>query len=122
MTFPNALRASSLLEALGEVVERVDRIDHRREAARHLGERIGNVAHRASEGAEDAVLLLEQLHQVHGGGHARGRAAGDEAPAALEAQERAVPGVGADMLEHHVDAFALRELPDLAFEALGAGS
>ena len=72
----------------------------------------------AAEGPEDAVLLLEQLHQVHGRGDARGRPAGHEAPAPLEARQRAVPGLGAHMLEDHVDALALRQPADLALEAV----
>ena len=43
-----------------------------------------------------------------------------EPPAELEAQERAVEGLGPDVLEHHVDAFLLRELAHGALEAVGA--
>src|SRR5215212_256075 len=108
------------LQPLRVIAEREHRVDHRRDPGGHLVERLGDVAHRAAERAEDAVLLLEQLHQVDGGRHARGRAAGDEPTALLERQERAVPGLGPDMLKHHVDALALGDLAGFALEALRA--
>ncbi len=49
---------------------------------------------------------------------ARGRAAGDETAAALQAQHRAGPGVGADMLEDDVDALLLGQLAHDALEAV----
>src|SRR5687767_7365481 len=114
------LAALEALEALLELAEREHRVDHGREAGRHLVERLADVAHRAAERAEDAVLLLEQLHQVHGRRYARGRAAGDEAAAPLHRQEAAVPGLGSDMLEDDVDALAFRQPAHLALEALVA--
>ncbi len=89
-------------------------------ARRHLGEAVADVAHRGAERADDAVLLLEQLHQVELVDGARGRAAGDEPAAALEAEQRAVEGVGADMLEHDVDALLGGELAHHALEPVGA--
>src|SRR3712207_7951809 len=50
----------------------------------HLVEGLGDVLDPAAEGAEDPVLLLEELHQIDGGGHTRGGAAGDEAAARSE--------------------------------------
>src|SRR5262249_59298324 len=71
------------------------------------------------EGADDVVLLWEKLHQVDGSRWPRGRAASDQPSAALEAKERAVEGLRADMLEYHVDALFGRDLAHGAFEALG---
>ena len=50
----------------------------------------------------------------------RGRAAGDQPPAALEAQQRAVEAFAADMLEHHVDALLVGELARDRLEPVGA--
>src|SRR5439155_26595239 len=91
-------------EAALELGQRDLGIDHGRDAGRHLGEAFADVTHRGAERSDDAILLLEELHQVERGRSARGRPAGDEPAAALEAQERAIEGLGADMLEHHVDA------------------
>jgi hypothetical protein len=95
-------------------------IDHGAQAARHLAQAVANVAHRGAERADDAILLLEQLHEIDGRSRARGRAAGDEPSAALEAEQRAVERVGADVLEHDVDAFLGGELAHHALEAVGA--
>ena len=54
---------------------------------------------------------------VHG--RPRGRAAGHQPAAALEAEQRGVEAFAADMLEHDVDALLLGDLADDAFEALG---
>src|SRR5436190_1706189 len=43
-------------------------IDHRQQASRHFGEAFADVAHRGAERADDAILLLEELHQVDRGG------------------------------------------------------
>src|SRR5262249_23670452 len=103
-----------------EVGERNLGVDHRQQAVRHLGEAVADVAHRSAERADDAVLLLEKLHQVDGRRWPRGRAASDQPSAALEAEERAVEGLRAHMLEYHVDALFGRDLAHGAFEALGA--
>src|SRR6516164_3498060 len=103
-----------------EVGERNLGVDHRQQTVRHLGEALADVAHRSAERADDAVLLLEQLHQVDGRRWPRGRAASDQPSAALEAKERAVEGLRAHMLEYHVDALFGRDLAHGAFEALGA--
>src|ERR1700680_5191500 len=73
-----------------DLAERKLAVDHRGEAAGHLGEAFADVAHRGAERADDAVLLLKELHQIERRRGPGGRPAGDEAPAALEAQERAV--------------------------------
>src|SRR6202030_4085095 len=78
--------------------------DHREHAAGHLGEPFADVAHRRAERADDAVLLLKELHQIERRRGSGGRPAGDQPTAALEAQERAVEGVRPDMLEYDVDA------------------
>src|SRR5215475_7547499 len=100
-----------------EVGERNLGVDHRQQAVCHLGEALADVAHRSAERADDAVLLLEQLHQVDGRRWPRGRAAGDQPSAALEAKERAVEGLRAHVLEYHVDALFGRDLAHGAFEA-----
>src|SRR5262249_43510498 len=58
------LAALEPFEPALDVDERHLRVDHRREAARHLGEAVADVAQRGAERAEDLVLLLEELHQV----------------------------------------------------------
>src|SRR5262249_42171136 len=72
-------------QAALQLVERDFRVDHRQQPAGHLVEAVADIAHRGAERPEDLVLLLKQLHQVEGDGRSRGRAAGDEAAAALEA-------------------------------------
>src|SRR5690606_3405084 len=79
---------------------------------------VGHVLHAAAEGAEYLQLLLEELHEVHLRRDAGGRAAGDEAAAALHAEDGAGPGVRADMLEDDIDAALLRQLAHDALEAL----
>src|ERR1700730_11390724 len=103
-----------------EIGERNLGVDDRQKAVRHLGEAFADVSDRRAERADDAILLLEQLHQVDGRRWSRGRAAGDEPSAALEAKQRAVEGLRADVLEYHVDALFFRDLAHGAFEALGA--
>src|SRR5215475_6082697 len=94
-----------------EVGERNLGVDHRQQAVCHLGEALADVAHRGAERADNAVLLLKKLHQVDGRRWPRGRAAGDQPSAALEAKERAVEGLRADMLAYHVDSLFGRHLP-----------
>src|SRR5713226_1704811 len=103
-----------------EVGERNFGVDHRQKAVCHLGEALADVAHGSAERADDAILLLEKLHQVDGRRWSRGRAAGDQPPAALEAQERAVEGLGADVLEYDIDAFLGGDLAHRALETVGA--
>src|SRR6202042_3365274 len=83
------------------------------------GGAVGDLAQNAPKRAGDAVLLQIELEQVHGDRLARGRAAGDEPAAALEAEQRTVERVGPDMLEGDVDAFLGGELAHYGFEALG---
>src|ERR1700692_2701707 len=80
-----------------DLAERELPVDHRQHAAGHLGEAFADVAHRSAERADDTVLLLEELHQIERRRGSGGRPAGDQAAAALEAQERAVEGVRPDM-------------------------
>src|SRR5580704_1519764 len=108
--FSEDLTALEPGEPAFEFVECDFGIDHRRQTTGHLGEALADVAHRRTERADDPVLLLEQLHQIEGGGWTRGGAAGDEAAAALERQQRAVEGLGADMLKYDVDALLARQL------------
>src|SRR4051794_11806547 len=61
-----------------EFGERHFGVDHRRQPRRHLGETFADVTHRSPERADDAVLLLEELHQVERGSGARGCAAGHQ--------------------------------------------
>src|SRR6476646_8483768 len=103
-----------------ELGERNLGVDHRQEAVRHLGQAFADIAHRGAERTNDAVLLLEKLHQIDGRRRSRRGAAGDQPAAALEAKERAVEGLGADMLEHHVDTLLGGDLAHRAFEPVGA--
>src|SRR5262245_59187119 len=103
-----------------EIGERNLGVDHRQQAARHLGQALADVAHGCAERADDAVLLLEKLHQVDGRRWSRGCAAGDQPAAALEAEERAVEGLRPHVLEHHVDSLLACELAYRALEAVGA--
>src|ERR1700722_12513303 len=65
-------------------------VDHRREPGSHLGQALADVADRGAERAEDAILLQIELEQVYRRRLARGRAAGHQPSAALEAEERTV--------------------------------
>src|SRR5689334_23121610 len=47
------LAALQPLQALLEILQGKDRVDDRGQTARHLGKRLGDVAHAAAEGAED---------------------------------------------------------------------
>ena len=64
---------------------------------------------RRSERADDAILLLEKLHQIDAAGRPGRRTACHQSSAALHRQQRAGPGVGADMLEYDVDALLAGE-------------
>ena len=110
MILPNTCAALHAREAALEIRQRDFGVDHRQKPARHLGEAVADVAHGGAERADDAVLLLKQLHQVERDRGAGGRSAGDEPAAALEHEQRAVEAFGADVLEHDVDALLGREL------------
>src|SRR3984885_10191413 len=107
-------------QAALEFGERHFGVDHRIHPRRHLGEALADIADRAAERAEDAVLLQIELEQVELDRLAGGRAAGPEPPAALEAEQRAVERVRADMLEGDVDTLFAGELAHRGFEAIGA--
>ena len=119
MTLPNTCRLSIRARPCSKSASAKFAVDDRRHAGGDLGQAVADIAHRAAERAENLVLLLEQLHQIDGHGRSRGRAAGDQASAALEAEQRAVEALAADMLEHHVDALLLGELAGDALEAVG---
>src|SRR4051812_18407730 len=57
------LAALKACEAALELAERNLGIDHRQHAGRHLGQALANVAHGSAERADDAILLLKELHQ-----------------------------------------------------------
>src|SRR5499426_579256 len=114
------LPAFEPLEPALEIGERNLGVDHRQQPASHLGQALADIAHGCAERADDAILLLEKLHQVDGRRRPRGRAAGDQPAAALEAKQRAVEGLRAHVLEHHVDPLLARELAHRALEAVGA--
>src|SRR6202049_488666 len=82
-----------------DLIERELAVDHREHAAGHLGEAFADVAQRGAKRADDAILLLKELHQIERCRGSRRRPAGDEPAAALEAQERAVEGLGPHMPE-----------------------
>src|SRR5262245_28917072 len=103
-----------------ELGERDLGVDHRREPARHLGEALADISDGGAKRADDAVLLLKELHQVDCGRRPGGRSAGHQPPAALEAEQRAVEGLGAHMLEYDIDAFLGGDLAHGALEAVGA--
>src|SRR5260370_19094040 len=68
-----------------DLAERELAVDHRKHAAGHLGEAFADVAHRGADRADDAVLLLKELHQIERRRGSGGRPAGDKPAAALEA-------------------------------------
>ena len=117
--FAEDLPAFEPRQALLEIGQREFTVDDRRHAGRNLRQAVADIAHRGAERAENLILLLEQLHQIDGDARARGRAAGDQPPAALEAEQRGVEAFAADVLEHHVDALLGGELAHHALEALG---
>src|ERR1700736_6768107 len=47
-----------------DLAERELAVDHRQQAAGHLGEALADFAYRGAERADDAVLLLKELHQI----------------------------------------------------------
>src|SRR5258708_5308547 len=81
------LPALQPLEPALDLAEREFAVDHRQHAAGHLDEAFADVAHRGAERADDAILLLKELHQIERRRDAGGRPAGDEAAAALETQK-----------------------------------
>src|ERR1700754_607063 len=114
------LAAFHTLKSLLEIRKVYFGVDYRQETICHLGEAVANVAHGGAERAKNLILLLEQHHQIHRRRRARGRAAGDEASAALEREQGSLPGFRADMLEHNVYALLGGELANHAFETVGA--
>src|SRR3954453_15584053 len=114
------LSAFEPLQPFLEFRERHLDIDHGRQPRRHLRQALVHVADGAAERAEDPILLEIQLEQVDLGRLPGSRPAGDEPPAALEAEQRAVERVGSDMLEGDVDAFLSGLLAHDAFEAVAA--
>src|SRR3989304_1886997 len=111
------------LEALEPTLVFVDTdlaVDYGLYPARHLHKSVAHVADGKSERAENAILPLEQRVEIYGGRRPRGGAAGDEAAAAFEAKQRAVPGVGSDVLEHDINADLVRELAHDALEPVFA--
>src|SRR5262249_55872724 len=93
-----------------EVGERDLSVDDRPHAPPLVATTLASFAGWRAEGADDAILLLEQLHQVERGRGARGRAAGDQPPAAPETQQRAIERLCADVLEYDVDSLLGGEL------------
>src|SRR6185437_16002857 len=117
--FAEHLPAFDPRQALLEIRQSKLGIDDRRHAGGDLGQAVADIAHRRAERAKYLILLLEQLHQINGNGRARGRAASNQASAALEAEQRGIETFSANVLEHYVDAFLGRELAGDALEALG---
>ena len=68
------------------------------------------IAHSGAEGGGDADLLLEEMEEIGLRRDAAGRAAGDQPAAGLQRQQAAGPGIGADMLEHHLAALLAGEV------------
>src|SRR5229473_8107437 len=107
-------------EAALEVGKRDLGVNHRQQAAGHLGEYGADIFDRGAERAENLVLLLEQLHQIEGGRRPRGGPARDQPAAALERKQGAVEGFGPGVLEHHVDALLGGDFPHHVLETVGA--
>src|SRR5439155_20451419 len=80
-------------------------IDHWKKAGRHFGKALADITERTAERSEDPILLQIKLEQIHRYRLSRGRSAGNQPAATLEAQQRAVEGVRADMFEGDIDAF-----------------
>src|SRR6185503_5651315 len=118
--FSEDLAAFKPLKAALEVFEADFGVDHRQKAARHLRKAVADIAHRSAEGAEDFILLLEQLHQIELDDRTGGGAAGHEPSAFFQAEQRAVEAFAADMLEHDVDALLAGDLAHASLETVGA--
>src|SRR5437763_14238793 len=80
-------------------------IDHWKKAGCHFGKALADITERTAERSEDPILLQIKLEQIHCDRLSRGRSAGNQAAAALEAEQRAIEGVRADMFEGDIDAF-----------------
>src|SRR6185437_10357344 len=100
--FAEHLPAFDPRQALLEIRQSKLGIDDRRHAGGDLGQAVADIAHRRAERAKYLILLLEQLHQINGNGRARGRAASNQASAALEAEQRGIETFSANVLEHYV--------------------
>src|SRR3974390_3527857 len=79
-------------------------IDRREKARCHFGKALADIAQRTAERSEDTILLEIKLKQIHVDRLSRCRSAGDKPAAALEAKQRTVEGVRADMFEGDIDA------------------
>src|SRR5437764_10332299 len=95
-------------------------IDHRKKAGRHFGKTFPDIAQRTAERSENAILLQIKLEQIHLDRLSRRRSAGNEPSTALEAKQRAIECVGADMFEGDIDALFAGQFPYHALEAVGA--
>ena len=67
MILPNTCRLSSRASPRSKSASATSVSITGNRPVRHLGEAFADVAHRGAERADDAILLLEQLHQVDGG-------------------------------------------------------
>src|SRR5258707_8700869 len=94
-------------------------VDHRQQAAGHLGEYGADIFDRGAARAENLVLLLEQLHQIERRLGPPGGPACDQPAAALKRKQGAVEGLGAGVLEHHVDALLGGDFPHHMLETVG---
>ena len=81
---PEHVAAFQPRETGTEILQRIHRVDHRPHAGCDALQRAPKCAQRRAERADDAVLLLEQLHQVDAAGRSRCRAAGHQPAAALQ--------------------------------------
>src|ERR1700751_5297369 len=95
-------------------------IDHRKKARRHFGKAFADIAQRAADRSENAILRQIELEQIHGDRLSRGRSTGDKPAAAFEAKQRAVEGVRADMFESNIDALFAGQFAHDAFKTVGA--
>ena len=118
-TLPNTCRLGQARQSLLEIGKRQFGVDDGFDARCHFGESIGDIANACAERADDAVLLLKQLHEIEGRRRPGSRAAGHKAASAFHRQQRAVECVRADMFEHDVDALLRGDLAHRAFETVG---
>src|SRR6201999_4065558 len=65
-------------ETCAEVVERIHRVDHWPHTGCDAIQRAAECTERRAERTDDAILLLEELHQVDAAGRSRCRAAGHQ--------------------------------------------
>src|SRR5580704_2346101 len=72
---PEHVAALQPRKAVAELLKRINRVDHRTYATGNAIQRASECTQRRAERADDAILLLEQLHQVYGAGRTRRGAA-----------------------------------------------